>query len=775
MSTAICHFFQRLQRYPRIVVLCALVATLFAALELAKLGGRPSVGALFGQGGSGSAPSSVLIAVVRGEDGEANLRAMRSLEEKIGAMPGIRLALHRTDSAFLARNWLYYVDVADLERIRDEARAAVERLSARANPFVVSISEVDTALPWNLKRIREASLPVFVDHVGSRDGKIAAMYVLPERNPSGIREADSLFRAIDAAVRAELPPGSEVHYTGDVAEARSSAAILDRIPAYVLVAGATVLLLLLLFFKFQLRMVLLSVVPSSMAMLWTLALAHRALHSVTLLTALLSVFFFAVGVEIETHMLGRYQEERLKGMGPKLSMETLLLETGPGIVLGCLAWAIGAFSLCAVEMRWVADFGRIGGFCILSQTVAVLLVFPAMLQLAQSRAPFRVRGTVRHNIRYFQRAPLRGTGWMAAAIAVVIAASLSSGMPLTFERRLEAFGLSSAAGDTATALMDEAQIVRPNPILLEAEDAESCERAKEVLKAWTKKNRLVKRFVVHSGQLQLSDVREKGEIFDELREILRDPALEKMPPEARDLARQFLARLPESAPSEEMMPPEIRRVAALQDRNTIVMLPDFPPGDGRKAAALVRSLEPVAERLGLRLGGAPVAAGRFVERTLPALPRIWTATVLLVLLLLWFELGLRAAVFEIMLPVLAGAIPTVAWIYSGPAGFNPVNAPLMPLAIGLVTCAVINVQHRHREEGPGSLPFVLRTTGVQAAFSMLVACAVFAPLFLFPGAYVRSVAGTMIACAVCAIFAADVVAPFVLAVREKIRSRMQAD
>lgn len=774
MSTAICHFFQRLQRYPRIVLLFALAATLFAALELGRLGGRPSVGALFGQGSSGSAPSSMLIAVVRGEDGEANLRAMRSLEAKIGAMPGIRLALHRTDSAFLARNWLYYVDVADLERVRDEVRDAAERLSARANPFVVSISEGDTAIPWNLKRIREASLPVFVDHVGSRDGKIAAMYVLPERNVSGIREADSLFRAIDAAVRAELPPGSEVHYTGDVAEARSSAAILDRIPAYVLVAGATVLLLLLLFFKFQLRMVLLSVVPSSMALLWTLALAHRALHSVTLLTALLSVFFFAVGVEIETHMLGRYQEERLKGMGPKLSMETLLLETGPGIVLGCLVWAVCAFSLCFVEMRWVADFGRIGGFCILSQTVAVLLVFPAMLQLAQNRRPFRVRGTVRHNIRYFQRAPLRGTGWMAGAIAAVLAASLSSGLPLTFEKRLEAFGLA-AAGDTATALMDEAQIVRPNPILLEARDAESCERAKEVLKGWMKKNRLVKRFVVHSGQLQLSDVREKEEIFDELREILGDPMLEKMPEEARDLAKQFLARLPRSAPSEEMMPPEIRRVAALQDRNTIVMLPDFPPGDGRKAAALVRSLEPVADGLGLKLGGAPVAAGRFVERTLPALPRVWTATVLLVLLLLWFELGLRAAIFEIMLPVFVGAVPTAAWIYSGPAGLNPVNAPLLPLAIGLISCAVINVQHRHREEGPGSLPFVLRTTGIQTAFSMLVACAVFAPLFLFPGAYVRSVAGTLIASAVCAIFAADVVAPFVLSLHEGIRSRMQAD
>ena len=773
MSTFSCHFFQRLQRYPKVVLLCALAATLFAALELSKLGGRPSVGALFGQGNSGAAPSSMLIAVVRGEDGEANLRAMRSLEEKIGAMPGIRLALHRTDSAFLARNWLYYVDVDDLERVRDEARAAAERLSARANPFVVPLSEGDTALPWNLKRIREASLPVFVDHVGSRDGKIAAMYVLPEGDVSGIREADALFRAIDSAVRAELPPGSEVHYTGDVAEASASAAILDRIPAYVLVAGATVLLLLLLFFKFQLRMVLLSVVPSSMALLWTLALAHRALHSVTLLTALLSVFFFAVGVEIETHMLGRYQEERLKGMGPKLSMETLLLETGPGIVLGCLVWAVCAFSLCFVEMRWVADFGRIGGFCILSQTVAVLLVFPAMLQLAQSRRPFRVRGTVRHNIRYFQRAPLRGTGWMAGAIAVVLAASFGSGMPITFEKRLEAFGL--AAGDTASALMDEAQIVRPNPILVEAEDAESCERAKEALKGWMKKNRLVKRFVVHSGQLQLSDVREKEEIFDELREILRDPMLEKMPPEARDLAKQFLARLPGSAPSEEMMPPEIRRVAALQDRNTIVMLPDFPPGDGRKAAALVRSLEPLADGLGVKLGGSPVAVGRFVERTLPALPRIWTATVLLVLLLLWFELGLRAALFEILLPVLVGAVPTVAWIYSGPAGLNPVNAPLMPLAVGLVVCAVINVQHRHREEGPGSLPFVLRTTGVQTAFSMLVACAVFAPLFLFPGAYVRSVAGTLVASALGAIFAADVAAPFVLSLRERIRSRMQED
>ena len=775
MSLLVCQFFQRLQRYPKAILLLALLATAFSFAELRNLRVNVSLSALFETEGESrvEATTATMLAVVfSGPDGESNHRAMVELEERVNGLPGVRLALHRTDSAFLARNWPFYVDLPELERVRDEIRRAVDRLPARSNPFVVPLSGEDSAaVPWDLERLRRAALPEFLDFFGTPDGTVSALFVLPQAGMGDPRAARALLDGVDSLARALLPAGSEVRYTGEVEQLAEMDSLMRRLPLSLLLAFAVVLVLVLLYFSRQPLAPLLALIPGLMGFAWTLALSNRILHAITPPALMLMAVFFAVSIALTVHMLARYQEERLKGMGHALSMETLLLETGPALALSCLVWAICCFSLCSLGLKGYRDFGLMSGLSVLMQMTAVLLVFPALLQLVQRRFVLRVRGPVRRNLRYFQQAPLRDARWMAVAVALILFASFASGLPFSFDKRLEMLGLVRA-DDDATALLRRANIALKSPVLVTARDEASCDSVARALNAWIRSSGLVHRFMVRSEQIVPADQEEKLELFDEVRDILDSQALASMPASARDPAKRFLERLPDR-PAE--LPANMRRLLELKDLHAIALVPVFDRGDGRMAARMVRSLDPMAERMGFRLTGAPVVLGRLVERTLPDLPRIWLRTFLLVLLLLWIEVGLRRALFEILLPVAVGAIPLMAWIFATKTGLNPTNAPLMPLVMGLVFNSVIAVQHRHMEEGDGSLPFVLKTTGAQNAFSTAVAVVIFSPLLFSGVALTESVGATLAGGAVAALFASEIAAPLALAVGERLAARSRAE
>jgi predicted RND superfamily exporter protein len=88
-----------------------------------------------------------------------------------------------------------------------------------------------------------------------------------------------------------------------------------------------------------------------------------------------------VGIDYGTYYVGRYLEQRRKGM----DCEDALLETsgrvGPGILTGAITTAVAFFSAALTSFVGVAELGLIAGGGILLCCAAELLVLPAVIAI----------------------------------------------------------------------------------------------------------------------------------------------------------------------------------------------------------------------------------------------------------------------------------------------------------------------------------------------------------------------------------------------------------
>ena len=90
-----------------------------------------------------------------------------------------------------------------------------------------------------------------------------------------------------------------------------------------------ILLLFIIHFYRQPQLILVSALPASLPILYTLALAGVIYGRINLFTLLLALFLPGQACQIITHVLNRYFIERNNNLGPQLSIESAVLGIGP--------------------------------------------------------------------------------------------------------------------------------------------------------------------------------------------------------------------------------------------------------------------------------------------------------------------------------------------------------------------------------------------------------------------------------------------------------------
>ena len=233
--------------------------------------------------------------------------------------------------------------------------------------------------------------PGLVGNVFSPDARAVAMVlqIAPDlEKPPG----DSLFAALRGGITRLGLPDERVHFAGKLV---AQSVFVDRLKWELVVFMSLSVLLVtgLLWLTFRTWWgVVLPLIVVLGAILWGLGVMSAFGVSIDLMTALLPLMLFVVGMSDTIHIISRYVSELGYGASKKDALRVTIKESGFGSGLSALTTSLGFFTLMTSTIRPIHNFGLFTGVAVILAFILSFTLLPAMLVLLgkpQLREPRR--------------------------------------------------------------------------------------------------------------------------------------------------------------------------------------------------------------------------------------------------------------------------------------------------------------------------------------------------------------------------------------------------
>ncbi|TGD80223.1 efflux RND transporter permease subunit [Hymenobacter wooponensis] len=270
--------------------------------------------------------------------------------------------------------------------------------------------------------------PGLVGNLIAKDAR--AVTILLQTSPNLSKPpGDSLLAAVRTELSRQGFAEADYHLAGKLV---AQSVFVDRLQRELMVfmSLSVVLVTGLLWFTFRTWWgVVLPLVVVLGAILWGLGLMSACGVSIDLMTALLPVMLFVVGMSDTIHIITRYVTELGYGTSKRDSLVITLKESGFGSGLSALTTSIGFFTLMTSTIRPIYNFGLFTGIAVLLTFVLSFTLLPAMLMLLrkpQLRIP-RAEGHSWDGVlgRMF-RTVLARRQWVVAISALLLIGSVAS-------------------------------------------------------------------------------------------------------------------------------------------------------------------------------------------------------------------------------------------------------------------------------------------------------------------------------------------------------------
>jgi len=267
---------------------------------------------------------------------------------------------------------------ASLERYVESLVAGLEA------PVAGDLRQTDYVSPWpgmpeSLSTLRDLSS----ENLLAKDGRLGFVLLRLTKEKGGFAGASAAtdeLRRIIARI-ANGHPGVSVGLTGIpvMEDDEMRASQTSMVWASGLSMAAVILVIIAGFGGVRHAVMANGVLAIGMA--WAFAWATASVGHLNILSVTFTVTMIGVGIDYGTYYVGRYLEQRRKGM----DCEDALLETsgrvGPGILTGAITTAVAFFAAAMTSFVGVAELGMIAGGGIMLCCAAELLVLPAVLAI----------------------------------------------------------------------------------------------------------------------------------------------------------------------------------------------------------------------------------------------------------------------------------------------------------------------------------------------------------------------------------------------------------
>jgi predicted RND superfamily exporter protein len=485
-------------------------------------------------------------------------------------------------------------------------------------------------------------------------------------------------------------------------------------------------------------------VPLFMSLAWTGGAAYLLFGRLNLMTSTLGLVLFGLGIDFGIHFYARYSEERAAGHSISDAAERTFASTGQAIAVGALTTAGALYVLTVADFKGFSEFGAVAGTGVLFALLAMTVVMPALLALLERTGLLNLQvasgmeaddGSAHR--RYPAARPIVVGGLVAVVAALVLAPRVDFQYDFgelepeytEYEQRAQYVNRVSTGGGDG----------RRNPAYIVADTPEAVPRIVEAVREKMRSDTTSPTILaVESLQerFPLSDTAQSAKI-QRIAEI-RETATENRYLE--DETSDALERLRRAAQTRDpialdQVPKSLRKQFTTKEGELgrfVVIYPSVGLSDGRKSIAFAKDVGSITTDRGntYHAGSTSIVAADMLLLLQQEAPWMVAGAFVIVALLMLLNFGsLRWAALALV-PLVVGLL----WMLLAMEVFglmvNFYNMVVFPAILGIGNDAGVHMVHRYREEGPGSLWTILRSTGEHVTMGTLTTMVGFGGLLL---------------------------------------------
>jgi hypothetical protein len=682
---------------------------------------------------------ATLVVAAEGPDLDASMRFAEDLVARLRPLQPDRIRFIDYNlkelSDFYARNKLLYADLDDLsgfrdrleKRIREETRDAMFE-SLDEIPAPRTDLRIDEMREKYEKKAREQDRYPGGYYV-TPDRTILAVFIRPPSKSSGFRENERLVNEVQSIID-DLDPGRYhpemvVGMTGDVKTGLEERDSLADDMLFISSLCLFLILALIVIYYRSFRAVILIGVPMLIGLASALAIARLQIGYLNAATAFLVSIIAGNGINFMIILAARFFEETRNRGADSLDESLRLAVRGTmfSTVIAAAAAAISYGSLGLASFRGFRQFGLIGGIGMLLCWIATFAVGPALITYLHRRKPLAVRiENQNHPVASFvARFVLARPRTILVVSLLMTSAAILVTIPYVFDpfeydfrnlRNREGYVRGSAKlSNKVDKIFDLPQ--SPTPIV-----ADRVEVVPEVKQAFLD---------APSSRTIIGDVKT---LFDFLPKQ-QDQKLAVLA-DIRTMIDRRIDFLPadERKTVEDYRPGDDLRVLGLDDVPEVVARPYTEidgtrgrvlyvyaaPGNsllnGRyllKFAEFVRSVK--LDGVELIESGQPMVFADMIQAILADGLWVTFASVVGVTILLLVAFRSALGTFSVMGAILMGTLWMIGLAAAFDIKLNFLNFVVLPITVGISVDYGANIFLRYRQEGPGSIEAVIRSTG----------------------------------------------------------------
>ncbi len=681
-----------------------------------------------------------LMVIVTGEDLAACVDFVHVLADSLERSPMLSSVVRgrMAQTEFLGRNRLLYMDLADLRELQRRVEDKVELEKLHRSPLYVGLEEEEDPLDLDDLEARYADRRTGLDRdyylTKEGNGVILRVY------PSGVITDMTFSRRLLAGIRSTIEeidprsfhPGLEVAFSGSFNNAFNQyEVILQDLRSTALYAFLGVLVLISLYFR-QVLSPLFIVVPLLMGLSWTFALTWLVIGNLNQITVCLFAILFGLGIDFGIHIFARFREARRRGLETEAALVETVCQTGRALTTTAVTTAVAFFSLLFSDFKGFSEFGFIVGAGILFSLVAMVVISPAFIVLAERLGLIRLgqREVPDHLLRR-GRYPIPHLTLLLAVVAT--AYSVLHLSDLRFEYDFKKLRPDTSSGGPKASLPDELKETRAPAIVLTENEAQAMAVVAEVER---RRSALGDSSTIRSVRsvysLLPADQEEKLAILAGLRRTLEENEglLEDDDRARADSLRLYLdvSRL-----RLEDLPGEMTKSFSGKEGEILSFVQinaAVPLRDGRNAIAFARQIKEIRTPDGgtFHPSSAHIIFAEMLELMLDDAVKAVIVTLIAVTLVLLVDLRSLTGTLLVLTPLLTALAWVTGLMYIFDFKVNIYNMVAFPTIIGMGIDNAVHMFHRYREAGPGSMRLVLRTTGTVLLATTLTTMVGFAGL-----------------------------------------------
>lgn len=701
---------------------------------------------------------------------EALIPKAMAMQQRDGSEPYFSRVDYRRDTEFLKDNALYFSTSAELDQLETYLEDKIEESRLAANPFFFDLEDEDEEPEPDTTA--EALQDAYNDIVGkdypvSEDSTTMVLRFYPTGSQTNLGFIERVYEDLDSLAAAMQPatyhPDMEIVTAGRPLRQLTEVKAIENDVKSSFGAGAgTVLLVVVLYFFFKgyrarsggtfstrilfselIRipvLALLIAVPLLMSLSWTFGIAFLRFETLNLMTSTLGLVLFGLGIDFGIHFYARYTEERALGKSVVAAIEETFVSTGQAITIGALTTAAALYILVMADFRGFSEFGFIAGTGIIFALIAMLVVMPALISLFEKTRLLQLNAAPGASHPVTSRRPFPAARGIVLGSFAVVLAALFMVPRVEFEYD---FGSLEPVYESYNERRDYIRRVfdnrnNRNPAYIVVDSPDEVEPIVETVRLNMVQDTLsptIDRLESMQDRFpsKAGDQAAKLERLAYVREMLEDPFLNEEPSE--DLDRLRRAAQTTAPIAIEQVPDFLKAQFTSKSGemgNFIIIYPAVGLSDGRQSIAFSEDVGRVETPDGnvYHAGSSSLVAADMLKLMQSEAPWMILATFIIVLLLMWLNFGSIRWALLATIPLVVGVLLMLLVMEIVGLKLNFYNLIVLPAVLGIGNDAGVHIVHRFREEGPGSIWTVLKSTGEHVTMGSMTTMIGFAGLLL---------------------------------------------